>query len=136
MGVDSGGHLESGLQPDTSLETHKVLESDRRPPPPGGVMPALPTASVQPEVPDTLLAMPKGASIIDEHRVLMGALIEKIQSVESGLNESCISLIRGFEVYLMSFWESVMVWIAAPNTLFGERNSQTRDHTHGRRRLT
>ena len=29
---------------------------------------------------------------------LMGAVIEKIQSAESGLNESCLSLIKGFKV--------------------------------------
>ena len=29
---------------------------------------------------------------------IMGAMIEKIQSAESGLNESCLSLIKGFVV--------------------------------------
>ena len=61
-------------------------------------MPVLPATSVQPEVLDSLLAALKGASIVDEYRALMGAVIEKIQSAESELNESCISLIRGFEV--------------------------------------
>ena len=98
MGVDGRGHLESGPHPDTILETHKVPESDRRPLSAGGVMPAPPAASVQPEVPDTLLAALKGASIVDEHRALMGAVIEKIQSVKSGLNEACASLLTGFEV--------------------------------------
>jgi len=45
----------------------------------------------------------KGASIVDEHHALMGAVIEKIQSTESGLNESRISLIRGLEVCFMRF---------------------------------
>ena len=45
----------------------------------------------------------RDASIIDEHRALMGAVIEKIQSTESGLNEACISLIKGFEVCYMSY---------------------------------
>ena len=40
------------------------------------------------------------ATIVDEHRALMGAVIEKIQSAENGLNEACISLIKGFEVCL------------------------------------
>ena len=97
MGVDGGGHPESGPKPDTILETHKVPESH------------LPATSVQPGVPDTLLAALKGASIVDEHRALMGAVIEKIQSAESGWNESCVSLIRGFEVCFMSSWENVMV---------------------------
>ena len=103
MDIDGGGHIESGPQPDTILETHKVPESNRRPPPTGGGIPDPPAASVQPEVPDTLLAALKGASIVDEHRALMGAVIEKIQSAESGLNEACISLIRGFEVCFMRF---------------------------------
>ena len=57
-----------------------------------------PAISVQPEVSDALLAALKSASIVDEHRDLMGVVIKKIQSAESGLNEACISLIRGFEV--------------------------------------
>ena len=72
-------------------------------------MPTPPAASIQPEVPDTLLDALKGASIVDEHRALMGAVIEKIQSAESGLNEYCVSLIRGFKVCFMSSWENVMV---------------------------
>ena len=43
------------------------------------------------------------AFIIDEHRVLMGVVIEKVQAAESGLNESCISLIKGLEVSFRSF---------------------------------
>ena len=66
-------------------------------------MPVPPATSVQQEVLDALLAALKGASIIDEHRALMGAVIEKIQSTKSGLNESSISLIRGFEVCFMRF---------------------------------
>ena len=50
------------------------------------------------KVPDTLSAALKSTSIIDEHRALMGAVIEKIQSTESGLNEAYISLITGFVV--------------------------------------
>ena len=66
-------------------------------------MPVPPATAVQPEVPDALLAALKSTSIIDEHRALMGAVIEKIQSAESGLNEACISLMRGFEVCFMRF---------------------------------
>ena len=40
----------------------------------------------------------RGASVVDEHRVLMGAVIKKLQSAESGLNEACNSLLTGFEV--------------------------------------
>ena len=103
MDVDGGGDLEFGPQPDAIPETNTAPESGRRPPSAGGGMPVPPTTSVQPEVPDTLSTMLKIASIVDEHRALMGAVIEKIQSIESGLNEACISLIRGFEVCFMKF---------------------------------
>ena len=103
MGADGGGHPEFGSQPDTVPETNMAPESGRQPLSAGGDMPVPPATSVQPEVLDTLLAMLKSASVVDEHRALVGAVIEKIQSVESGLNEACISLIRGFEVCFMSF---------------------------------
>ena len=35
---------------------------------------------------------------MDEHRVLMGAVIEKVQSAKSGLNEAYSNLLTGFEV--------------------------------------
>ena len=38
------------------------------------------------------------ASIVDEHRTLMGAVVEKVQSAKSGLNEAFTSLLTGFEV--------------------------------------
>ena len=97
MGVVSGGHLEFGSPPDAIPETNMAPASSRRPPSAGGGVPVPSATSVQPEV-----AL-KNASIVDEHRALMGAVIEKIQSTESGLNEACISLIRGFEVCVMSF---------------------------------
>ena len=40
----------------------------------------------------------QSASVMDEHRILMGAVIEKVQSAKSGLNEACSSLLIGFEV--------------------------------------
>ena len=104
MGVDGGGDLGLGPQSDAIPETNMALESDRRPPSTGGGVPVPPTTFVQPEVPATLSAARRSASIIDEHRALMGAVIEKIQSAESGLNESRVSLIRGFEV-----WKSAIV---------------------------
>ena len=103
MGSDGGGHLEFGSQPDAIPETHTAPESSRQPPSAGLGVPVPPATSVQPEVSDALLVALKSASIVDEHRALMGAVIEKIQSAESGLNEACISLIRGFEVCFMSF---------------------------------
>ena len=39
----------------------------------------------------------RGASVMDE-QVLIGAVIEKVQSTKSGLNEACSNLLMGFEV--------------------------------------
>ena len=100
MGADGGGPLEFGSQPDAVSETNMAPESGRQPVSAGGGILA---TSVQPEVSDALLAALKSASIVDEHRALMGAVIEKIQSAESGLNEACIGLIKGFEVCFMRF---------------------------------
>ena len=91
--TDGGGYLEFGLQPDTVPETNTASESGGQPPSTEGGAPVPPATSAQPEVPDILLAALKNASIVEEHCALMGAVIEKIQSAESGLNEACISLI-------------------------------------------
>ena len=61
-------------------------------------MPTPPATSVQAELPGGLLTVLKSASIVDEHHTFMGAVIEKIQSAESELNESCLGLIKAFEV--------------------------------------
>lgn len=40
----------------------------------------------------------------------MGAVVEKIQSAESGLNESCLGLIKAFEVcFLRNLWGIVVI---------------------------
>ena len=98
MNVDGGGDHGFGPQPDTVTETLKAPESGRQPLLTGGGDPAPPATSIQPKAPGGLSAALEGASIIDEHRTLMGAVVEKIQAAESGLNESCISLIKGLEV--------------------------------------
>ena len=103
MGVDGGSHLEFGSQPNAIPETNTAPESSRRPPSTGGGVPVPPAITVQLKVPDVLLAALKSASIIDEHRALMGAVIKEIQSTESGLNEACISLMKGFKVCFMRF---------------------------------
>ena len=54
--------------------------------------------SVAPEVPDCLLEALRGASIDEEHRTLMSAVILKVSSTKSGLTEACTSLLTGFEV--------------------------------------
>ena len=93
-----GGHVQFGPQPNTVPETYTAPESDKRPPSLEGGVPIPPVTSVEPEAPDTLLEVMRSASIIEEHRTLMGAVIEKIQSAKSGLTEACTSLLRGFEV--------------------------------------
>ena len=40
----------------------------------------------------------QSASIVEEHRTLMGTVVEKVQSAKSELNEAYTSLLRGFEV--------------------------------------
>ena len=57
-----------------------------------------PASSIQAELPGGLLTALKNASIVDEHRALVGEVVERIQSAESGLNASCLSLIKAFEV--------------------------------------
>ena len=98
INIDGGGDLRSGPQPDMVLGTFKVAGAGEQPPLTEGDQPAPPATSVQAELLGGLSTALKSASIVDEHRALMGAVIEKIQSAESGLNESCHRLIKGFEV--------------------------------------
>ena len=58
----------------------------------------MPAASVQPEVPDNILEALQGASIDEEHRAIICAVVQKVQSAKSGLTEACTSLLTGFEV--------------------------------------
>ena len=98
MSVDGEGGLGFGPQPDIVSETLEAPGSGRQPPLTRGGDPTSPATSVQPDVQGNLLTTLKSASIIHEHRALMGVVIEKIQAADSGLNESCISLIKGLEV--------------------------------------
>ena len=43
------------------------------------------------------------AAISEEHRTLMGTVIERISSAESGLHETFMSLLAGFEVHEMMY---------------------------------
>ena len=63
----------------------------------GGAL-LLPMAPIHPGAPDILMEALQGASVMDDHRVLMGAVIEKVQSAKSGLNEAYSNLLTGFEV--------------------------------------
>ena len=87
----------SGPGPDTAPVPSVVPESGRRPPRKKG-KPTMPAASVQPEAPDNLLEVLNGASIDEEHRTVMSAVIEKVQSAKSGLTKAYASLLTGFEV--------------------------------------
>ena len=51
-----------------------------------------------PEVLDTLMDILQHASVLEEHRTLMGTVFERVRSAKSGLNEAFSSLLRGFEV--------------------------------------
>ena len=47
---------------------------------------------------DILRDLLEQAAISEEHRTLMGTVIERISSAESGLHEAFMSLLTGFEV--------------------------------------
>ena len=74
-----------------------VPESGRRPPRKKGKT-TTPAASVQPEAPANLMEVLNGASIDEEHRTVMRAVLQKVPSAKSGLTEACTSLLIGFEV--------------------------------------
>ena len=48
--------------------------------------------------PDTWTGLLRQAPISEEHRTLMGTVIERISSTKRRLNEAFTSLLRGFEV--------------------------------------
>ena len=67
-----------GPQPDTIPEIYTAPGSSERHSPQGGSVPVPPVTSVQPEAPDNLLEALRGASIMDEHHVIMRTVIEKV----------------------------------------------------------
>ena len=69
----------------------------------GGGASTPPATSVNPEALDTLVEALRHASVVEEHRTLMGMVVEKIQSAKSGLNEAFTSLLTGFEVCDVTF---------------------------------
>ena len=86
-----------GSQPNTVPEPPMVPDSGRQPLVREGE-PYVPRTSVAPEAPDCLLEALRGASMDEEHRTLMSAVIQKVLSAKSGLTEACTSLLTGFEV--------------------------------------
>ena len=88
---------EFGPQPNTAPEPPVVpglgrwLSSKR------GKTP-VPVTSIHPEAPNNLLEALRSASINEEHRTIMSAVIQKVQSAKSRLTEACASLLTGFEL--------------------------------------
>ena len=52
---------------------------------------------------DVLRGLLEHAAISEEHRTLMGMVIERISSAESGLHDAFMSLLAGFEVRKMIY---------------------------------
>ena len=88
---------EFGPQPNTASEPLVVPGLGRWPPSKRGKMP-VPVYSAHPGAPDNLLGALRSASINEEHRTIMCAVIKKVQSAKSELTEACASLLTGFEV--------------------------------------
>ena len=97
MDYADGSHSKSVSQPVTAPEPTKVPDSGKQSLAKEGG-PTVPMTSAQPEASDNLLEVLRGASIEDEHRTLMGTVIEKVRSVKGGLTEACTSLLTCFEV--------------------------------------
>ena len=96
-GNKAPGGSKFGSHPNTAPEPPVVPDSGRRPPSKRG-KPPVPVTSVQPEAPDNLLGALHDASIDEEHRTIMSAVIKKVQSAKSGLTEACANLLTGSEV--------------------------------------
>ena len=96
QGSEAPTGFEFGPQPDTTLKPSMVPDSGKRSPVKGGQSP-VPVSSVHPEALDNLLEALCGASIDEEHRTIMSAVIKKVQSANSGLTEACAIILTGFE---------------------------------------
>ena len=72
------GRVQSGPQPNSIPETDAALKSGTQPPSKEGGMPIPTVTPVQLGAPDNLMEALQGASIVDEHRVLMGTVIERV----------------------------------------------------------
>ena len=100
-GRDTEVSSQRDLGPDKVLETPKVLGSGQRPSSMEGCLPTPPATSVYVELSGGLLTALRNASVVDEHRTLLGVVVGKIQAAESRLNESCLGLIKAFEVWFL-----------------------------------
>ena len=72
----------SGFEPDTAPESSTVPECGRQTPSKRS-KPTEPMAPVQPGAPDNLLEVLNGASIDEEHRTIMSAVVQKVQSAKT-----------------------------------------------------
>jgi hypothetical protein len=99
MTTDGGDPQQSRPQPDTIPETNTAPGGDKQPSlKEGGGVSAPSATSTNLEAPNALEEALLCASIVVEHRTLMGAMVEKVQSAKCGLNEAFTSLLTGFEV--------------------------------------
>ena len=75
-----------------------------------------PATSINPEAPDMLREALQRASVMEEHRTLMGTVVEKVQFTKNGMNEAFSSLLTGFEVSditcfsCFSYWKDMPVY--------------------------
>ena len=63
---------------------------------------------------DVLRELLERAAISEEHRTLMGTVMERILSTESGLHEAFMSLLMGFEVREMIYFLIVSHILGVP----------------------
>lgn len=103
---DNEGPGLSGSQPTVILEAGEQIPS-KDDCAPGAV-------SGNPNTPDILRDMLRKASFSGEQRTLMGTVIEKISSAKSGLNETFMSLLKGFEVCDIMFFQLCFICKDAP----------------------
>ena len=74
------------------------------------------------------------AAISEAHCMLMGTVVEKISSAESGLHEAFMSVLRGFEVRKVIFLlyhtcKVYFVYIVDPENLVAIRTRRAEDHS-------
>ena len=81
QGSEAPTGFEFGPQPDTAPEPSMVPDSGRRSPIKGAQL-SVPVSFVQPEAPDNLLEVLHNTSIAEEHRTIMSAVVEKVQSAK------------------------------------------------------
>ena len=76
-------------------------------------MPTFAATFTHPEELNTLMEALQHASIMEEHRTLMGVVIEKVQSAKSGVNEAVTSLLTCLElcdvIFLTAFHMKKMI---------------------------